>query len=352
MSSKEYRALQLLRPRALALGKMIIDGAPAGGLLAEVLGCAVCGTDLKVYRGDKEVASDVLGHEFVARIVEVGQGVESFRVGERITVATTISCGQCCFCQDGLTNLCQGANRMGLDFPGAFADVLEIPALALQRGNVLHVPQSLPDDLAVLAEPLSCVINGQQLAEMRPGLDVLVVGGGPIGLLHVQAARRCGARRIILAGTNETRLKMAERFDADVRVNPTKEDLIECVSRLTDGLGVDLAVVCAPNSKAIRGLTAVLRKGGTLSLFAGLSVDDSEFPLDGRAVHYGQLRLVGASDSRPDHFVLAMRMLEAFPESFRPLITHTFPLDQAAEAFRIIEKGRAFKVVLVPGATE
>lgn len=352
MLSEEYRVLRLAGPRSFSLESRASDGPPVGGLLAKVLGCAICGTDLKIYRGDKKVRSDVLGHEFVAEVIKVGEGVQSYNVGERLTVATTISCGQCWYCQEGLGNICENATRMSLDFPGAFAEVVEIPAIALQRGNVLRVPENLSSDLTVLAEPLSCVLNGQQIARMRPGLDVLIVGAGPIGLLHVQAARHCGARRIILSEVNPSRLKLAEGFSADVCINPAEENLVERVKAETGGLGVDLAIVCSPNSKAVRGLTEALRKRGTLSLFAGLSAQDNEFPLDGRAVHYRELSITGASDSRPEHFALALRMLEAFPKSFQPMVTHTFPLDKASEAFEILEKGEGLKVVLVPGETK
>ena len=349
MSADKYKLLRLTGPRSFSVETAAVAPAPEGGLVAEVIGCAICGTDLKIFRGAKKVTSDVLGHEFVARVVEVGGGVESFEVGQRITVATTISCGRCWYCQEGVTNLCENATRMSLDFPGAFAQRVRIPAIAVQRGNVLKVPENLPDDIAVLAEPLSCVLNGQQIAGMRPGLDVLVVGAGPIGMLHVQAAHHAGARRIILSEINPGRLKLAAKSSADVCLDPTREDLAGRVKGETGGLGVDLAIVCSPSSKALQGLIGMLRKGGTLSIFAGLSADDSEFPLDARALHYGELRVTGASDSRPDHFALAMRMLETFGESFRPLVTHTFALERATEAFEILERGEGLKVVLVPG---
>ena len=349
MSPGKYKVLRLTGPRSFSIGTAEVDQAPEGGLLAEVIGCAICGTDLKIFRGAKKVASDVLGHEFVARIVGVGEGVQSFEVGQRITVATTVSCGRCWYCQEGLTNLCENAVRMSLDFPGAFAEIVRIPATVLRRGNVLKVPENLPSDIAVLAEPLSCVLNGQQIAGMRPGLDVLVVGAGPIGMLHVQAARHCGARRIILSEISGGRLKLAAKSSADVCLDPTRQDLAKRVKAETEGMGVDLAIVCSPSSKAIQGLLGMLRKRGTLSIFAGLSADDSDFPLDARMLHYGELSVTGASDSRPDHFALAMRMLEAFPDSFRPLVTHTFPLEKAMEAFEILERGEGLKVVLVPG---
>ncbi len=313
--------------------------------------CAICGTDLKIYRGQKKVNSDILGHEFIAEIIEAGKDVKNFEVGERITVATTISCGCCWYCTEGLSNLCANATRMSLDFPGAFAELIEIPAIALQRGNVIKIPPNLSSDIAVLVEPLSCVLNGQQNAKMRPGLDVLVVGAGPIGLLHVLAARHSGARKIMVSEINPSRLSMVSSVGVDIAIDPNKENLIDRVLKETQGLGVDLTIICSPSSKAVDGMIELLKKRGTLSIFAGLSADDSEIILDGRAIHYNEITVTGASDSRPEHFALALRMLEAFPDSFRPIITHTFPLEKASEAFEILDKGEGLKIVFTPGET-
>ena len=349
MLLEEPKALRLIGPKSFSVDKLHKMKAPCGGWLAKAHCCAICGTDLKIYRGQKDVNSDILGHEFVAEIIEVGAGVNNFEVGERITVATTISCGCCWYCTEGLGNLCQNATRMSLDFPGAFAELIEIPAIALQRGNVIQIPPNLPSEVAVLAEPLSCVLNGQQNAGMRPGLDVLVLGAGPIGLLHVLAARHSGARRIMVSETNPSRLNMVSSFDVDVAIDPNKESLKNRVIEETQGLGVDLAIVCYPSSKAVKGITELLKKRGTLSIFAGFATDDSEITLDGRAIHYNEIKIVGASDSRPEHFALALRMLESFDDSFRPMITHTFPLEKASEAFAILEKGEALKVLFTLG---
>lgn len=336
---------------AVSIGQAEVPSVPSGGLLVKVLCSAICGTDLKIYRGGKKVKTNILGHEFIARVAEVGEGVVGYKHGDRITVATTISCGTCCFCNNGLGNLCKNARRMGIDFAGAFAEMLVVPAFALERGNVLKVPSGLSDELAVLAEPLSCVLNGQQIAGMRPGLDVLVVGAGPIGILHGLAARVSGARKVFVSETNPNRLILARRFGFHGCINPDQEELAGCIAAETDDLGVDLAIVCSPTPKAMAGLTTMVKKGGAISVFAGFPADDSQFELDGRVIHYNELRITGASDSRPEHFVLAMRMLETFGDSFRSVITHSFAFSQANEAFGLLNKGEGLKVLLVPGAS-
>ena len=133
-----------------------------GGLLVKVQACAICGTDLKAYfSGNPRIKPpQTVGHEFVGEIIELGPDTKGFAVGERVTMATSISCGKCSVCRSGHTNRCEELKPVSYDYPGAFAEYIAIPAAGVEGGNVVKVPSSL-GEMAALAEPLSCAINAK-----------------------------------------------------------------------------------------------------------------------------------------------------------------------------------------------
>ena len=171
------------------------EPAPAAdNLIVRVRACAICGTDLKLATiGNPRCHPPrIIGHEMVGHIVYSGTEVQGFMVGERITLATTVACGNCPYCASGLGNMCPNAKPISYDFDGAFAPLLAVPPMALAGGNVIKVPDSVPDDAAALSEPLSCAINAQTLAGVKPGDRILIVGGGPLGALRGEQSRARG----------------------------------------------------------------------------------------------------------------------------------------------------------------
>ena len=177
------------------------DPLPAqDNLIVEVHCTAICGTDLKLATvGNPRCHPPrVIGHELIGHISHVGSQVRGFAVGERITLATTLACGNCPYCALGLGNLCPNAKPISYDFDGGFADRLAIPPLALAGGNVIKVPDSVPDEAAALSEPFSCVINAQELAGVKAGARILIIGGGPLGALHALVAKAAGAQEVMI----------------------------------------------------------------------------------------------------------------------------------------------------------
>ncbi|GFP35739.1 threonine 3-dehydrogenase, partial [Candidatus Hakubella thermalkaliphila] len=225
---------------------------PLGGLLVKVSCCAICGTDYKllITENPRFKPPLIIGHEFVGRVVEKGAEVTDFQVGDRLTMATTISCGRCELCHRGLGNLCESRICVGTDIPGAMAEYLAIPALALQRGNVLKVPDGLSDEAAALSEPLGCAINAQLIAKVGLGQTVLIVGAGPLGCLHAELARASGALKVYLTQRSEPRLSLARKLAVDAVIDASAHDPVSEVRRLTQGQGADVVIVTAPNPKA------------------------------------------------------------------------------------------------------
>ncbi|HDY65118.1 MAG TPA: hypothetical protein ENH84_02650 [Phycisphaerae bacterium] len=319
-----------------------------GGLLVKVQACAICGTDLKMYyKGNPRIKPpQTIGHEFVGEIVEMGRGASGFEVSERVTMATSISCGRCEVCRGGHTNRCEDLKPVSYDYPGAFAEFIAIPPAGVSGGNVIKVPASL-GEMAALAEPVSCAINAQILAGVKLGDTVVVVGFGPLGAIHTQVARVNGATRVIVTERSAGRLKLAEQFDLDEIIDASTADPVEEVMRLTDGVGADVVVVTAPAAGAQEQAFGMARKGGMINLFASLPKGSSELKLDARMIHYRELFISGASDSSPHHVELAVKMLNEQLVSPK-IITHKLPLDKFMDGLMLMKDEAGLKVLIKP----
>jgi L-iditol 2-dehydrogenase len=268
--------------------------------------------------------------------------------GDRVTLATTLACGFCAYCVLGLGNLCPNAKPISYDFDGAFARFVEIPPLALTGGNAIRVPAAVPDEAAALSEPLSCAINAQELAGVRSGDRVLIVGGGPLGALHAEVARAFGAAEVMIIQRSEPRLSLLRRLRGVTVIDGAHEDVERVVQERTGGLGADAVIVCAPARDAQEGALRYARKGGAISLFASMPKGASDITLDSRAIHYGELRITGASDSRPEHVAKAVRLLEEGKINVEPVVTHRVPLDALLDGIELMKQKQSLKVMVYP----
>jgi L-iditol 2-dehydrogenase len=321
-----------------------------GELLVKVDACAVCGSDLKSFRhGNPRIKPPLtMGHEFSGVVEQAAAGVRGFAPGQRVVMATTVSCGRCAYCRRGWPNLCADLAPMGFSYPGGMAEWVLIPARAILNGHVIQVPAGVEAHHACLAEPVSCAVNSMANSNLAAGDTVVVLGAGPMGLLNVAVARAMGAGRIILAEVNDRRLAMAEGFGVDVLVNSAREDLAKRVLAETGALGADVAIVAAPARRPQEQAVGLVRRRGTVCLFASLPKGDSEITIDSRALHYGELRLVGTSDSTPQHVATAVRLIASGLVPSERIVTHLLPLEQVHKAFELMEAGEALRVVLRP----
>ena len=321
---------------------------PSGGLLVKVQACAICGTDLKMYlKGDPRVkAPQTIGHEFVGKIVEVGKDAAGFSIGERVTMATSISCGSCAVCRAGHTNRCENLTPVSRDYPGAFAEYVAIPATGVAGGNVVKVPDTL-GDMAALAEPISCAVNAQILSRVKMGDTVVVAGCGPLGAIHTQVARANGATKIIVTELTAERLRFARDLDVDAIIDVSQTDPVAEVMRLTGGVGADVIMVTAPAAAPQEQALQLACKGGMINLFASLPKGASELKLDARLIHYRELFVSGASDSTPSHVEMAVKLLDKGLIS-ESIVTHRFPIDRFMDGLMLMQQGQSLKVLIRP----
>ena len=325
------------------------DPAPGpGDLIVKVHAATVCGTDIRIFRGRKTAGiryPSVIGHEFAGEVVATNAGTR-FQVGQRVSVNPAISCGHCASCKRGDENICENLQAIGYELDGAFAEYIRVPARAIAAENVHEIPDTLAFEEASLAEPLACVINGQEKVSVRPGDAVVVLGAGPIGLLHVKLARFSGARKVIVSEPNAARRAAALSVGADIVVDPNAEDLLAAVREHTSGLGADVAIVAIGVPVLANTALKLVRRSGRVSLFAGFSANDTAV-LDVNLIHYSELYLTGAFGLGRRHFERALDLLASKRIDVAPFVTHRYPLAEIHRALEMSENGSAIKVAIM-----
>jgi L-iditol 2-dehydrogenase len=347
---EEMLAASYYGTKDIRVEKRTIPVSTDDNVIVKVNSCAICGTDLKIFNvgNPRCTPPRIIGHELVGTIIQTGRNVKGFSVKERITLATTVACNHCEICALGFTNMCPHAKPVSYDFDGGFAEYLAIPEEAIKGGNVIKVPETVPDDFAALAEPVSCAINAQEIAGVKKGDTVLIIGGGPLGAIHAKVAKVYGASKVMISQRSEPRLSMLKKLP-DVMVIDGDLDLGEIVKRETNGLGVDVVIVCAPEKNPQQESVNYVRKGGTVSLFASLPKGRSEITFDSRVIHYNEIRIVGASDSRPEHVQKAIDLMAEKKLDLSHIVTHKVSLGDFHLGLKLMLDKKSLKVLVIPG---
>ncbi|WP_432824238.1 zinc-dependent dehydrogenase [Dactylosporangium sp. CA-092794] len=316
-----------------------------------VRACSTCGTDVKIFNFGHHhiVPPRVMGHEIAGEVVEVGSDVSGWQPGDRVQVIAAIPCGRCAECRRGRMTVCPNQVSMGYHFDGGFAEYMVVPHNVLDVDGLNRIPDGLSYAEASVAEPLACVLNGQNLAAVGDGDDVVVIGSGPIGCLHVRLARARGAARVFLADLNRERLDLAaDLVQPDARIHAGETDVVDAVLKLTEGRGADVVITAAAAGAAQEQAVQMAAREGRISFFGGLPKDKPIIALDSNLVHYRELTIVGANGSSPQHNKEALRLIADGAVPVNDLITHRLPLDRALDAFGIVARGEAIKVTVEP----
>lgn len=342
------KAAVLKAPQQLQLADIATPEAAAGELVLRVRAATVCGTDLRILSGRKTKGvrfPSVIGHEFAGEVVQVGSGVTGFETGDRVCMDPVIPCRACAYCKSGRENVCQHRQAMGYEFDGAFAEYIRIPAIALAAGNVFKMPAQMSFEAAALAEPLACCINGQRNAGVRLGDTVVVLGAGPIGLMHAALARLAGAAQVIVSEPNAARRQAAAEHGVDHVCDPSRESVQDFVRARTAGLGADVVILAIGVPQLANEALQLVRKGGHVNLFAGFSAGDTS-QIDVNLIHYNEIGVTGASALSRRDYELALNMLSAGQIDATALITHRYGVSDALAAFDQAGSGRALKVAI------
>ncbi|HSW44074.1 MAG TPA: alcohol dehydrogenase catalytic domain-containing protein [Phycisphaerae bacterium] len=357
MTGESMRSLIFEGPGKLSL-RFVPRPVPCDGeVLVRVHTAAICGTDVKIVTGRKtrEVRRGVpIGHEYTGTVAAIGPGVEGYSIGQRVAVCVVVSCGECVYCQADRENLCETRITLGYATDGCFADYMLIPKRAVRRGNLFALPETVSLEHGPLIEPLACCINGQRElglplldgpARQRGSASLVIFGAGPIGLLHLMLARTYqepAVRPITVVEPQPHRREFASKLGADRVCSPDEFDAAD---------EYDLAVLAVGVPELVPAALKSVVKCGRISLFAGFPVGSS-VSIDPNAIHYKQIRVYGASESRRSDFAEALNLIAAGRLDPSPIITHRFSLEQYEEAFRVAADGSALKVVFTMTALQ
>lgn len=320
-------------------------------VLVKVGANTVCGTDLRVLRGEKTAGIDppaVIGHEMAGHVAEVGRRVGGFEVGAPVTITPMIPCLRCFYCRRDMENACENVKAVGYQVPGGLSEYMKIPAGAIAAGCLFVAGEDLPPEQLALTEPLSACVYGQRRSPVGLGDVVLILGAGPIGLFHLQLALLAGAGTVIVSQRSEPRRSLASEFGAHVVVDPTSEDLAEAVAEHTDGHGADVVIVCIGVPQLVNDAFRLARKGGRVNVFAGLA-GEGWAEVEANLIHYNELQVTGQTGTRRSEFETALELVESGRVDTRRMITHRFPLAETEQAIESSAGGEGIKVAVMPG---
>jgi L-iditol 2-dehydrogenase len=343
-------AARLVAPNQLQVDEVPDPSPGPGEVLIKIGANTICGTDVRILCGEKTSGVElpvILGHESAGRVAEAGRGVSGYEVGAPVAMAPVIPCRRCWECRHDLENLCTNAPIMGYSVDGGMAEYMLIPAQAVAAGCVFVAREELPPEQLALAEPLSCVVNGQRWSTVEVDDVVLVMGAGPIGLFHLQLALLAGAQAVIVSEPSALRRSQAERLGATITVDPATQDLEAVVEELSRGVGVDSSVVCVGVPQLVNQAVELSRSGGRVNVFAGLKgVGWTEVAAN--RIHYKQVWLTGSANSRRADYETALRLIESGRVDTASMVTHRFPLSAVTDAVDTVGTGAAIKVAVLP----
>jgi L-iditol 2-dehydrogenase len=326
-----------------------------GELLVKVATCGVCGTDLKKIHTGSHSAPRIFGHEMAGTIVQVGEGVTSYALGQRVMVFHHVPCGHCYYCRKQTPSQCLLYKKVGVTAGfepsgGGFAEYIRVMDWIVANRGVVAIPDGVPFEQAAFIEPLNTVMKGTKMLNLAPDDTVLVIGQGPIGLMHAALARRTGAR-VFTSDLFPERHALAAKFGLHNPIDPGKENVVERIFAETDGRGADAVILAVNGNALIKTSMDAARPGGRVMLFA--QTQHGEATIDPGAVCKDEKTLLGSYSSS---FATLDEVTDLVFTGYRngfdltQLISHRFPLEQAVAAIEIAShpKADSMKIMIEP----
>jgi threonine 3-dehydrogenase len=311
-------------------------------LLIKIHKTAICGTDMHIYQWDEWAQNTipvpmVVGHEYVGEVVEMGQEVRGFTIGDRVSGEGHITCGHCRNCRAGRRHLCRNTQGVGVNRAGAFAEYLVIPAF-----NAFKIPNNISDDLAAIFDPFGNAVH-TTLSYDLVGEDVLITGAGPIGIMAVAVAKHVGARNVVITDVNPYRLALAEKMGATRAVNVTQTSLKDVMREIgmTEGFDVGLEMSGVP--EAFRSMLATMNHGGKIAM---LGIPPNDVAINWNEVIFKGMTIKGIYGREMFETWYKMASLIQSGLDLSPIITHQFKVDEFQQGFDVMASGQSGKVLL------
>jgi L-iditol 2-dehydrogenase len=321
-------------------------------VLLRVISTGICGTDIRIFHGDHRLYSPgttrIPGHEVVGEIAQIGASLDGFKLNQRVFLAPNSGCGHCRQCVSGNNNRCANYAAIGINLDGSFAQFMRIPATFIAQGNIIPISSSLDPAAAALIEPFACVLRGQDALHIQPGDVVLIIGAGPIGLMHAWLAQLHGAAQVIMSELIPERVAQARQLGMAQVVNPRETNLSDYVSEMTAGEGSDVVIVAAPSHQAQEAALGLAAIGGRINFFGGLPKDRPGIQINANLIHYKELTLTGTTACSTDDCRRAAAIINAHRIDLGKLVSKHFPLKDILDAFAAAQDRKSLKVVIEP----
>jgi L-iditol 2-dehydrogenase len=335
------RAAVLVSPGRIELQEVETPHIGDQEVLVKTKYCGICTFEQRLFSGDMKFSYPVIpGHEASGEVVEVGRRVLSgLKPGIQVALDLVTRCGECHYCRTGRSNMCLDRFKPGKRTLGGFGEYI-----AVDSRQVFPLPGGLSLAEAAFAEPVACCLRSLKMVQPALGEDLLVVGAGPMGLMHVQAAL-CMGVRVIVSDPNATRLAVAEGLGASRTVNPRAEDLGEVVRDLTEGRGVDACILTSPAADALRTAFEVLSKTGRINIYTSYP-DQPVLPIDANTLHRSEIHISGSEGRTEQDFHQSVRLLAIGRIRVRALISELVSLGEAERGIRLAMSQDTLRVLL------
>jgi len=315
-------------------------GVQAGTVIVQVKAVGICGSDIPVFAGVRDVPYPlILGHEFSGVVAEVGEQVTEWHKGDRVTAGLVVSCGGCPYCRQGREVLCDHLQEIGFHIDGAYAEYVRVPV-----SNLVRLPDELSFYQGASVDPVASSYHGLRRLNLRPEDFVVLFGDGAIGLYALQGVLARGVERVLLVGHHDGRLEVATGCGAEV-TNSRSGDPIEMIGRLTAGRMADVVIEATGSAKVLPAVVDATAKGGTIVLL-GVFHRSSEFNPASIVRH--ELNVKGSFCYSKDAFAASLELLRQGRIDIDPVVTHVLPLEEIGTALQLIDRREAIKVILEP----
>lgn len=318
-------------------------------ILLKVKSSAICGTDVRMFTNGypqiNEKNPRIIGHELSGIVEKVGRNIKHYHEGMMVAVAPNMGCGVCDDCVSGNTQLCQEYQALGIHLDGGFAEYVRIPEAAVRQGNIVELDPKVTYEEAAVNEPLSCVYNGFLKCNIQPGNNVLIIGAGPIGLMHAKLAKMAGAAKVMMNDLSPERLSTCSRIDKFI-IPIKSEGLKEQIIDLTRGKGVNACITACPAPQAQAASLELMANGGVVNFFGGLPAAKEQVTLNTNLIHYKQLIITGSARASLSQYRTTLKFITDGLIDVKSIVSAKYPLSKILDGFQSAIQANGLKNVI------